>query len=469
MTKVRELDWYEAYNSSLKGKIVDDAFSHPAKMAWGLTVRIFQHLFEEGWLREENLVADPFGGIGSTGLVAASFGCPCILVELEQKFVDLAEQNFELHREQWEKMGKPMPVILQGDSHNFSTIIREVVSSIVCSPPYSESPVSRQTAAMFDQEGGKSARAKAGGKLECEQYGSSPGQIGAMKEGELDEIVQSIITSPPYFPSGQKPSPDDLTASIKGRGYARNVYGDMSEGQLGGMPEGDRQEVLDACITSPPYVDLAKRHRTEEPYAQVAPDGYGRLSPNRHIDGYSHDPANMGNLPEGSHKEVVDAICTSPPYEKAQRKDTKGGVFDSGRPDLKKWAWSANNQGGSPGQISNEQGDTYWSACRDVYCECLKALKPGGVMAVVVKSFVKNKVIIDLPSQTLELLEAIGFDSLEYVRAWLTSPATQKSLMPEIRPDYTKKKASFFRRLYESKYPENKIDFEVVLIVHKPV
>jgi len=29
MIRVRELDWYEAYNSSLKGKIVDEAFSHP--------------------------------------------------------------------------------------------------------------------------------------------------------------------------------------------------------------------------------------------------------------------------------------------------------------------------------------------------------------------------------------------------------------------------------------------------------
>lgn len=29
MTKVRELDWYGAYNQSLKGMIVDEAFSHP--------------------------------------------------------------------------------------------------------------------------------------------------------------------------------------------------------------------------------------------------------------------------------------------------------------------------------------------------------------------------------------------------------------------------------------------------------
>jgi len=29
MTKVREIDWFGAYNSSLKGIITDDSFAHP--------------------------------------------------------------------------------------------------------------------------------------------------------------------------------------------------------------------------------------------------------------------------------------------------------------------------------------------------------------------------------------------------------------------------------------------------------
>ena len=124
--------------------------------------------------------------------------------------------------------------------------------------------------------------------------------------------------------------------------------------------------------------------------------------------------------------------------------------------------------GHTEGQIGQEESETYWASVAQVYSECWKALKPGGVMAVVVKSFVRNKEIVDLPSQTLELLEAIGFEPLERIRAWMTSRATQKSLMPDIREDYTKKKASFFRRLYESKYPENAIDFEEVLIVKRP-
>ena len=38
----------------------------------------------------------------------------------------------------------------------------------------------------------------------------------------------------------------------------------------------------------------------------------------------------------------------------------------------------------------------------------------------------------------------------------------------EIRKDYTKKRASFFRRHYENKHPENAIDFEEVLVMRRP-
>jgi len=172
-----------------------------------------------------------------------------------------------------------------------------------------------------------------------------------------------------------------------------------------------------------------------------------------------------GNLPEGSHEDVVDTVITSPPYEEG---GGHGGDTDRDILKSKSIYMPCDEYGDTEGNIGNQRGSTYWEAVKDVYVECLKALKPGGVMAVVVKSFVRNKVIIDLPSQTLELLTAIGFEPLERIRAWMTSKATQKSLMPDIRPDYTKKKASFFRRLYESKYPENAIDYEEVLIVRKP-
>jgi len=401
----------------------------------------------------------------------------------------LAEDSFSLHREQWEKMGKPYPVMLQGDSREFSSLIREAAHAIITSPPYSEQPIAAYDSGSQGskwRETGLTPRQRSGGKLPSEQYGTTEGQIGAMKEGKLDEVV-AVITSPPYSVSatGHKPGTGhDTTESrikrLRAAGYdpdrlltpgrrAHGNLGDMehypqSEGQLGGMPEGDHGEVVDGIITSPPYA------QTEVMNPKLANMGSGteehRQYRNIHGRQYSKDAANMGNLPEGSHEAVVDAVVTSPPYEEG---GGHGGNTDRDILKAKSIYMPCDEYGDTEGNIGNQRGGTYWQAVSEVCQECLKALKPGGVMAVVVKSFVRNKQIVDLPSQTLGLLEAIGFEPLERIRAWMTSPATQKSLMPDIRPDYTKKRASFFRRLYERKYPENRIDFEEVLIVRKQV
>jgi len=383
-------------------------------MAWGLTVRIFQHLFDEGWLKEGDLVADPFGGIGSTGLAGASFGCPCILVELEEKFCTLAEQNFELHREQWERMGKPYPVIVQGDSRQFSFLIREAVDSIITSPPFGS-----DNANLLGRTDKSAISIKATTGMRGVEL--SANNIGAMKEGNCAEVIDGIITSPPYT--------NVMSSEKSGIDWSKCKRED-------GKPR-----------------DMTKEsaHAT-----RIGAGGEMRYSP---------DSANMGNLPEGSHEAVVDAVVTSPPFQKSEGMQDKKwfvkhrGEFGGGGV-MGEYALSASS-------IGNKEGETYWVACRDVYCECLQALKPGGVMAVVVKAFVRNRQIVDLPSQTLGLLEAIGFKPLERIRAWMISPATQKSLMPELVGDYVKAKKSFFRRLAERK-GSPRIDFEQVLVVRKP-
>ncbi len=349
-------DWFGAYNSSLRGIIADEAFSHPAKFNYGLICRIYAHLLGRGWLQGGDLVADPFAGVGVGGIVAAANGLYWIGCELEEKFCKLAEDSFPLHREQWERMGKPYPVIVQGDSRSFSSIIREAVDAIVTSPPYGKDVEPHRAKPMEEWRG-------------TEKWGG-PHSV------------------------------------VRAQGYGQ------SEGQLGGMPEGDHGAVIDGIVTSPPYSET-------------------------HVGAEDNPYILTGGKPLGESKI--------------------GHLVGS------------DNYGTTEGQIGQADSATYWQAVSEVYQECLKALKPGGVMAVVVKAFVRKKKIVDLPSQTLELLEAIGFEPLERIRAWMTSPVTQKSLMPDIRPDYTKKRASFFRRLYEKKYPENAIDFEEVLIVRKPL
>ena len=67
-------EWLGCYRDRWEGLIVPAAFVHPAKMARGLTARIFVHAMRQGWLKPGDLVVDPFGGIGSTGIEAASRG-----------------------------------------------------------------------------------------------------------------------------------------------------------------------------------------------------------------------------------------------------------------------------------------------------------------------------------------------------------------------------------------------------------
>lgn len=490
---MEELNWHNCYSDNLKGIICDEAFCHPAKFSYGLIARIYSHLLERGWLQEGDLVADPFAGVGIGGIVAAANGLRWIGVELEEKFCKLAEDSFSLHGEHWEMMGKPYPVILQGDSRNFSSIIREAVDSIITSPPYSRS-----------LDDGHPSNTRTDGTLFS--YGfDSDGQIGAMKEGNLEEVVDSIITSPPF---GRDIEPHRARPMEEWRGTEKwggphsvvraQGYG-HSEGQLGGMPEGDHAEVVSGIITSPPYATSATGHKpstgfssTEARIERLKAAGYNAeamLTPGRRAHGnlgemehYSDNPTNMGNLPEGSHEEVVEAIVTSPPWEKTSHERTfhsdeeleafakQQWVYREGGRSLeatkaflqKDWQGYSETEG----QIGQEESETYWASCAQVYSECWKTLRIGGILCVVVKAFVRNKQIVDLPSQTLELLQAIGFEPLERIRAWMVSPATQKSLMPEIKEDYQKSRKSFFRRLAESKGSPH-VDFEEVLIVQK--
>lgn len=128
--------WNSCYDSNWNGLITPESFSHPAKMAHGLTERIFDYAIARGWIVPgESVVVDPFGGIGSTGIVGASRGVKVLCCELEQKFVDLAKQNFELHRRTWEACGDPLPVIVQGDSRRLCEVLGPALADCVVEQP----------------------------------------------------------------------------------------------------------------------------------------------------------------------------------------------------------------------------------------------------------------------------------------------------------------------------------------------
>lgn len=196
--------WEGCYDGNWQGLIIPEAFSHPAKFAPGLIKRIFQHCLEKGYLKKGQVCLDPFGGIGSGGIMATPMGIQWIGVELEDKFVDLANQNFSLHRRAWETMGYPMPIILQGDSRHLQEII-EKADICVTSPPHGDTKPEQSSKGINIEKQWNTYRSQGGGmsleKFREQQgryldgYGHHPGQIGQTSFDTYWQAVRDVYAS----------------------------------------------------------------------------------------------------------------------------------------------------------------------------------------------------------------------------------------------------------------------------------
>ena len=398
--------WHNCYDDSWKGIITPESFSHPAKMARGLTNRIFKHALSESWIKPGNVVVDPFGGIGSTGIIGAALGLRVVCVELEAKFVELGKQNFELNRKAFEcsHFGHSyLPQIIQGDSRKLSEVIAGA-DCVVGSPPFQGVnidenilhgvKVNRNTQCVRKNRPKNIGK---GQKAQSLSYGQTPGQLGAMKPGS----VEAIISSPPY-----------AETAITHEGQSGNA----------GSPE-----------------IIVKRKR----------DGYGK---------YSVSPGNLGNLKPGE----VDSIISSPPFESS---DNRGGTkMPDGYFNKVGGIGTSDDVGFSDDSLANNQGDTFWAAARQIVSECHKILKPGGHAIWVVKSFVRKGAIVDFPGDWRRLCEAEGFKTVHEHHAMLVKKTKHAGLFGTITE--TKERKSFFRRLAEKK-GSPKIDYEVVLCKRK--
>jgi len=386
--QVNEIIWKNCYEGSWKGVIVPEAFSHPAKMSYSLLKRILAHAKEQGWIKEGGVIVDPFGGIGSTGILGAYEGYQVVCCELEQKFVDLAEQNFKLHDNAWRKLDCPRPIMIQGDSRRLCEIV-DKADLIVSSPPYQESNMGECCEGKARQVTRERAERESKTK-----YGQTPGQLGAMKSCDAD----MVISSPPFGEvTSDKPSKSIIKGGLR-----------MGASSMG--------------------------------------------------DGYGQSKGNLGNLKSGQ----VDAILSSPPYEE--------GIGHGGNPtnvDKEKALHIADSKRYSDTKenLGNQRGDTFWSAAKLIIEQCYQILKPGGHAIWVVKSFVRNKKIVDFPGDWQGLCEAVGFKTVCIHHAMLVKETKHKTLFGDIEVK-RKERKSFFRRLAES-HGSPRIDFEVVLCMLK--
>lgn len=407
--------------------------------------------------REPSLLGDPFGGIGTGGITCSTAGLRWIGVELEPRFVAMAENNFDLNERPMFPDAHPRPVIVQGDSRRFAELVQ--ASGIVTSPPYSESMTQGNSA---EQYGCKNYGG--GGQLNWpQQYGSTPGQIGRLREGELG----AVVTSPPFGEDqpcqSQTKEIRDYHAFTRGDGTKRDQTM-RSDGQISGLPQGS----LDGIVQSPPYADSVQgahheRETADESWqARSDPKQGGSLGKSQRHGGYGSEPGNIGNLKEGA----LDGVVTSPPFAKQSHHGgdtpTARGIGRNTREQRPTEAAGNHNltrtYGATEGQIDETEGETYWRAMDQVYRQCWLALRPGGYMAVVVKDYIKKGRRVPLCDQTLQLLVHIGFEPVERIHAHLTQTVFENGR------ERTIERKSFFRRLAEKK-GSPRIDWEEVLVV----
>jgi hypothetical protein len=194
--------------------------------------------------------------------------------------------------------------------------------------------------------------------------------------------------------------------------------------------------------------------------SDVAPFEAQRARGQHHFTEYGQTPGQIGSLSPGD----IDAVITSPPFLRTQGGETgprKGWQEDADSLAARHAAGGKDGYGNTPGQIGKESAETYWEAVAAVYQQCRLALKPGGVMAVVVKDYVKAGKRVPLCDDTAKLLESLGFEVFERTRAHLVKKRSHPSLFGG-KVTRMKERKSFFRRLAEAK-GSPRIDWEEVI------
>jgi len=237
------------------------------------------------------------------------------------------------------------------------------------------------------------------------------------------------------------------------------VGGKARCGEIDWRYSGDKKNIgnlkygkIDSVIMSPPYSEgighVAGEKASDEHKKRLE---YQR----RQTEGWTE-----GNIAKMKHGDI-DAIVTSPPYEKVIS-GGKEGPNATSDPDL----WEREFRGkhrdkdqkgfeiaysNDKSNIGNLKGQTYLEAMHQVYAECFKVLKKGGYMVLVVKNFIRNKKIVDLAGDTVKLCESVGFKHVRTHKRKLTNH-------------------SFWVINYRKRYPDApapRVDFEHVLVFQK--
>ena len=169
----------------------------------------------------------------------------------------------------------------------------------------------------------------------------------------------------------------------------------------------------------------------------------------------------LGDARAFAERTGLAAVVTSPPFEDREGAMTELKLKSMPGPGRSHYSSPAARAaqmeraeaevyGQAAGQIGNERGDKYWRAMARVYAQCHLALRPGGLICVVVKDYVKHGEIVPLCATTARLMEASGFVLVERIRAMLVKEERALNLDGTVETTKTERKG-FFRRLAEKK------------------
>jgi DNA modification methylase len=391
---------------------LDHAVAHPAKA----NMKLLEYLILN-YTKPGDVILDPMAGSGSTGVVAALHGRNAIQIDIEEKFykwMEMARLKVEKHPT---LLPKGWIRNICGDARKLSELLSQV-DICITSPPYLTDNVKLNSEEFWrkvHEVGGRWGSKPPAGTEEKQM--KSEGNIANLPLGPVD----AILTSPPYSNTiSRNGGPVDVNnvgiSTITAREYSNN------KDNIGNLPLGN----IDIVITSPPYADAKKgvadaermAERWDEKFREKGEnwDTWGKTwkTPGRVRgleslgSGYSESRDNIGNLPIGDIDAVVRGLMTR-----------------DGKP-------------------------TYLSEMLKVYSEMYKVLKPSGLAIVIVKPFIRNKKIVDLPYYTWLLMSKVGFKLEKLYKLRL-------------------KQQSFWRLLYHRKNPEVPvIAHEWILICRKP-
>ena len=247
-------------------------FAHPAKMHLGLLLWIVGKYTEAG-----ETILDPMAGAGTT-MLATTLGRNVVLVDLEEKFCQMMEDNWaKLKADGW---GLSDCQIIQGDARQLEGLL---VDKIVTSPPYSD----------ISMGGGLNTKPpREGHNDQSGRSSKSPSQEGA------GGYVDKCIFSPPYAESNQETSQKKRDWQI-GNSFGRQLFTKLDEpNNVGNLPYGQ----IDKIVTSPPYDEGTGHGRGSNASNEILDTKKLYL---HGIGSYSEDMGNIGNMKGQSYLEAM--------------------------------------------------------------------------------------------------------------------------------------------------------------------